>query len=296
MGAPQKVIGKLGNPKGAIMSYPDDIYNTPYACVLRFSKYNREISYETGSQTPEAAIILPLPLQLAEAFNINHSDFSSPYIAGFIQAAGTLKQSNDIVADLKKMAAENTGVIANKGVEAIGNIINKLGAAVPLGAGAPIQAIGKDLANAGARGAFTGQITNPHLTALFSGVELRGFVCSWNFSPRSAEDSLALNEIFTFIRKAALPSYAFGKIGLNYPLEVQVDFIGNGIEKFVLGTKRSVITDVQINYAADGHPSFYKDGAPTSMQLSITLKETSIRTAEDYTGNYLKNRNQAREE
>lgn len=287
--APQQVIGKLGNPKGAIMSYPADIYNTPYACVLRFSEYNREISYQSGKQTPLAAIVLPLPAQLAESQNISHSDFQSPYIAGFIQAATALKQGNDLLSDLQKMVKENLGVLANKGVEEVGKAIaSRVGNQFASETAA-------DLAIAGQRGAFTGQITNPHLTVLFSGVELRGFQYSWTFSPRSSQESRDLNEIFNYVRKAALPSYAFGKIGLNYPKEVQVDFIGNGIEKFVFGTKRTVITDVQINYAADGHPSFYKDGAPTSVSLQITLKEVAIRTADDYADDYLQNKNVARE-
>lgn len=287
--APQQVIGKLGNPKGAIMSYPADIYNTPYACVLRFSEYNREISYNPGNQTPIAAIVLPLPSQLAEAQNISHSDFQSPYIAGFIQAATALSQGNNLIDNLIQMGSENLGLLANKGIEKIGaSIASKVGNEF-------ISEAGADLAIAGQRGAFTGIITNPHLTVLFSGVELRGFQYSWTFSPRSSQESRDLNEIFNYVRKAALPSYAFGKIGLNYPKEVQVDFIGNGIEKFVFGTKRTVITDVSINYAAEGHPSFYKDGAPTSVSLQITLKEVAIRTADDYADDYLQNKNVARE-
>jgi hypothetical protein len=287
--APQQVIGKLGNPKGAIMSYPADIYNTPYACVLRFSEYNREISYESGKQTPLAAIILPLPAQLAESQSISHSDFESPYIAGFIQAATALSQGNSLIDNVIKLTEENLGILANKGIEEIGKkIASKVGNEF-------ISEASADLAVAGQRGAFTGQITNPHLTVLFTGVELRGFQYSWTFSPRSSQESRELNEIFNYIRKASLPSYIYGKIGLNYPKEVQVDFIGNGIEKFVFGTKRTVITDVQINYAADGHPSFYKDGAPTSVYLQITLKEVAIRTADDYEDSYLQNRNAARE-
>ena len=287
--APQQVIGKLGNPKGAIMSYPADIYNTPYVCVLRFSEYNREISFESGKQTPLAAIVLPLPAQLAESQNISHSDFQSPYIAGFIQAATALNQGNNLLDDLLKMGSENLGLLANKGIEAIGKeIASRTGNQF-------ISEAGADLAIAGQRGAFSGIITNPHLTVLFSGVELRGFQYNWTFSPRSAQESRDLNQILNYVRKAALPSYAFGKLGLNYPKEVQVDFIGNGIEKFVFGTKRTVITDIAINYAAEGHPSFYKDGAPTSISLQITLKEVAIRTADDYADDYLQNKNAARE-
>jgi len=282
--APQNVIGKLGNPKGAIMSYPGDIYNTPYVSVLRFSRYSREIAYKSGEQTPEAAIVLPLPKQLAEAQSISHSDFESPYIGSFLSAASSLKQGNDLLQNSLQMLSDNMSVLANKGIGKIGSKLAEYGAQFDNLAGRFLTNASADLANAGERGAFTGVITNPHATVLFTGVELRGFQYSWDFSPRSSSDSRALSEIFNYIRRAALPNYIFGKIAMDYPLEVQVDFLGNGIEKFVFGTKRTVITDVQINYAAEGHPTFYRDGAPTSMSLTITLKEVAIRTAEDYGG------------
>lgn len=292
MGAPQNVIGKLGFKDGGskIFSYPADIYNTPFVCALRFSEYNREISFKEGTQNPTAAIILPLPSQLAESTNITHSDFSSPYMAGFLQAMQSKKEGESIPEAIMRVTKDNAGIMGNMAIEGVGVALSKFSAAGE-GSGMGRQlvaaagsALGNEIAAAGKSGAVTGMITNPHITTLFSGVALRGYQYSWMFSPRSASESRDLNEIFNYIRRASLPSYSAGKIGLKYPQEVQVDFIGNGIEKFVLGTKRTVITDVSVNYAADGHPAFYKSGAPTSLSLSISLKEVAIRTAEDYGG------------
>ena len=38
MGAPQKLIGRLGSQEGINLAYPADIHNTPFACVLRKKK------------------------------------------------------------------------------------------------------------------------------------------------------------------------------------------------------------------------------------------------------------------
>lgn len=286
MGAPQKLIGRLGSQEGINLAYPADIHNTPFACVLRFSKYQREISYNEGTQNPIGTILLPLPQQLAEATNIQHADYESPFIAGFLQAIQSKKEGESVMQAIGRMGADNLGLAANKGVEALGDKLTKMignreGALAGIGKG-----ITNEIANAGKSGAITGMITNPHQTVVFSGVGLRGYNYSWNFSPRSLEESRALNDIFNYLRRAALPSYTEGKIGLRYPDEVQIDFIGNGIEEYVYGSKRSVITDVAINYAQEGHPTFYKSGAPTSVSLSITLKETAIRTADDYENTY----------
>ena len=277
MGAPQNVIGRLTSQEGMNYSYPADIHNTPYACVLRFSKYQREISYNEGTQNPTGSIILPLPSNLTESTTITHSDFESPYIAGALQAMQSVKQGESPIDAALRIGQDNIGLGANKAVEAIGKHLNTLTTS-----GSMASNLTAEIANAGRSGAITGLITNPHLTVLFSGVALRGYVYNWSFSPRSQADSDTLNAIFNMIRRASLPSYTEGKLGLVFPDEVQIDFIGNGIEKYVLGTKRTVITDVTINYANEGHPTFYKGGAPTSLSLSITLKEVAIRTAEDY--------------
>lgn len=276
MGAPQNLIGRLTSQEGMNYSYPADIHNTPYACILRFSKYQREISYNEGTQNPSGTIILPLPMGLNETTNIQHSDFEAPYIAGALSAMQSKKQGESVIDAALRVGQDNIGLAANKAIETIGDRLNGL-----TGTGSIASNLTNEVKNAGGSGAITGMITNPHQTVLFSGVGLRGYNFNWNFSPRSQADSDTLNNIFNMIRRAALPSYTEGKIGLVYPDEVQVDFIGNGIEKYVPGTKRTVITDVAINYATGG-PTFYKGGAPTSVSLSISLKEVAIRTKDDY--------------
>jgi hypothetical protein len=289
MGAPQNVIGKLGMTSGGgrILSYPSDIFNSPFACVLRFSEYNREISYSQGSQNPIGSIVLPLPLQISDNTNVNHSTFEAPVIAGLAQAYQSRKAGESLADVVGRVAKGNIGLLANKGVEALGGMAARLGGILDsatnvAGVNLGTAQLGQEIAAAGKAGAFTGQILNPHLTVLFSGVDLRTFAYTWNLMPRSLDESKNINEIINYIKRCSLPSYTEGRVGLKFPKEVQVDFVGSGIEEFIFGTKRTVILSVDVGYTPSGHPTMFKSGAPVGLSLSITLKEVSIRTAEDY--------------
>jgi len=266
---PQNVINSLGVQNGQILSYPEDIYDTPYACVLRFSKYSRDISLNEGQNVSTATIVLPLPQQLEETQGIDHGDRKFP-ILGLLVAGARARQEGRSFAEIFADPA-----IAGAAASVFGSAIQQAGGITGL-AGAAVAGIG-DLI-----GSTTGVLLNPHATLLFTGVPLREFSYSWSLSPRSSGDANTIRSILNLIRKKSLPSLRNDGISLNYPEEVQVDFVGNGIEKFVFGTKRTVITSFTLNNSAEGYPMFYKDGAPVSINFSITLKEIAIRTSDDY--------------
>jgi len=267
MGAqPQTSIGKL-NSKNGMLSYPNDIFDSPYACILRFSEYNRDISYNPGTLTPSATIVLPLPTSLQEAQNITHGPETFTRTGTALAAIRANKQGQDISSLLKDNAISLGAEFSRE----IGGLVSRL-AKTDVGL--------QDAATIA--NAVQGQMLNPHLTAIFQGVQLRNFNYSWKFAPRSEIESLDLKKILDLIRRSSLPRFVGGQISLKYPDEVQIDFIGNGIEKFVIGTKRTVITSVSIDHSAGGSTAFYKSGAPTHVDFGITLQEVAIRTAEDY--------------
>lgn len=266
---PQNYINSLGVQNGQILSYPADIFNTPYACVLRFSKYLREISINQGENVSTATIVLPLPQQLEETQGIEHGDRKYPILGLMIAGARAIQQGKSAASILSDPA------LLGGAATVFGSAIQKAGGIIGLG-GAAVAGIG-DLI-----GGATGVLLNPHATLLFTGVPLREFSYSWSLSPRSANEANTIRSILNLIRKKSLPSLRNDGISLNYPEEVQVDFVGNGIEKFVFGTKRTVITSFTLNNSAEGYPMFYKDGAPVSINFSITLKEIAIRTSDDY--------------
>ena len=279
--APQNFRKQSKSPQ--TLAFPSDIYNAPFATILRFSKYNREISFNPGSQVPAGAIVLPLPTALAEHTNLTFNQENFSLLGSALTAINKLN-SGTSPADLIDYAS------AGKVAEGVGKLISKtsgffdsqsspfLGKAVREGGGI-IGGIIENVAETLPK--MAGQMLNPHTTILFSGVSLRAYVYTWKFSPRNLDESLALKDIVDTIRWMALPGFTKGGLSFTYPHEVQLDFTGNGIENFIFGTKRTNIQDVSLDYSPDGNV-FYTSGAPVSVSLNITLNEVAVRTSEDY--------------
>lgn len=262
MGTPQETVGTLTG--GSLRnSFPSDVLSYPFACMLRFSKYSREISGQTASSIPLATIILPLPMEISETLSPQYGDTNfSKIAAGIMSAIVALKQGTPL-----------DDVLKDRGLQ--GAAISGLAGLIPGASG-----FKSDIE--GVVNQFTGAVINPHLTTLFTGVPLRNFTYHWNFSPRSSDEAVELSRIYKYIKSSSLPRRDPGGFSLLYPNEVQIDFVGNGIEYFIPGTKRTVIENVSLSYTPGGHTALYKNGSPVNTTLSIQLKEIAIRTAEDF--------------
>lgn len=276
MGFPQQVISQLSTENTKFLTYPSDISSVPHVCVLRFSKYQREVSVAPATYATTGTVVLPLPNQLAESQSIDHSDKQFP-ILGLIAAVSQNRQNGSLDQLLRDPA------FLGAGLSTLGGFFAQRGQ------GDSITALlGRGLAGAGdLLQSTTGTLINPHATVLFSGVPLREFTYNWSFSPRNATESRDLQKIITFMKQKSLPRLKNSGVSLEYPEEVQLDFLGGGIEGYVFGTKRTVITNLSLDHAPEGTPAFYKSGAPIRINLNITLKEVAIRTADEL-DDYLK--------
>jgi hypothetical protein len=144
---------------------------------------------------------------------------------------------------------------------------------------------------ADALGQSLGAVPNPHLQAIFSGVDLRTHTFQWTFAPRNVQESKNLKAIINEIKKNSLPAYSTtGTAALQYPPMVDIKLMpwantpGDDIIKF----KKCLIKSVSVNYAPAGLPSFFASQPgdttkyPTMIQLELQMLETEIQTAKDY--------------
>ncbi len=135
---------------------------------------------------------------------------------------------------------------------------------------------------ADALGQALGAVPNPHLQAIFSGVELRSHSFQWTFAPRNPAESKNLRAIVNEIKKNSLPNYSTtGTAALQYPPMVEIALMG--FNEPLINFKKCLIKSVSVNYAPAGIPSFFAGSRePTMIQLEIQLLETEIQTARDY--------------
>lgn len=121
-----------------------------------------------------------------------------------------------------------------------------------------------------------GKALNPLMFLQFKKPEFRLFQLSWVLAPRTEKESITIKNIITKCKKAAAPTKG-GLLGelLGYP-QIALIKISIPEEKFEhMQFKPCVITSVQANYTPNPTPSFFENGAPSAVTLTLNLKEMS---------------------
>ena len=240
-----------------VMQFPDQMGH--YYMSLDFQSYERPSPQMQAIFKRFRTIQLPIPRDLKENFDLDVSSKAQGALAGGLADLGT---------DLLRGAGDTT-----KG----GEFAILYGVLAQKFEGAAADALGQSL----------GAVPNPHLQAIFSGVDLRTHTFQWTFAPRNVQESKNLKAIVTEIKKNSLPAYSTtGTAALQYPPMVEIKLMpwGNDLIKF----KKCLIKSVSVNYAPAGLPSFFAsqpgdtEKYPTMIQLEIQMLETEIQTAKDY--------------
>lgn len=225
--------------------------------ALRFVKYSRFQNQDAPDEETTSVLFLPMPVSIPENMNIR----SDTHDLGAVDLlAEGIEQRFSIgaapLSDVMKRIASNAyGAIKDDPKTAIGVL-----AAIAPGA--------KDTNTAKQLQITTGKVLNPQTTSFFDGVSLRQFNLSWRFSPRSLDESNALNDIYREIEMRIHPEELAEGLVLDYPDLVYVDFLGDSA-KYLPKYRKAFISSVQRSH----NPNFYKSGAPVEMELSISFGE-----------------------
>lgn len=233
-----------------VMQFPDQ--RGEYYMKLRFISYSRPSPQTAAIFNHFRTIILPVPRDLKESFDLNIDGKPQGFGGGVA----------DIATDLARGAGDRVkgqlfALAYSKLIQMTGDTGDTLGQLI-------------------------GAVPNPHLQAIFSGVELRNHTFQWTFAPRNPQESRNLKAIIHEIKKNSLPSYSMaGTAALTYPSMVEISIMpwGDNLIRF----KRCLIKNVSVNYAPAGLPSFFQGTRePTMIQLELQFLETEIQTAKDY--------------
>jgi hypothetical protein len=236
-----------------IMRYPD--YTGEYYMHMTFQRYYRPAPQSKGLFKRFRTILLPIPRDLKENLNIDVDSKPQGIGGGAVDfltdlSRGQGRQAGGEFAILYSYAIQKT--------ESLGEILGQSFGAVP----------------------------NPHLQAIFSGVELKNHTFQWTFAPRNPQESRNLKAIIQEIKKNSLPAYStMGTAALQYPPMVTVRLYpwAENAATELIRFKKCLVKSVSVNYAPSGLPSFFKGTRePTMIQIEISLLETEIETANDY--------------
>ena len=290
---PTAIIAKKTAGGAGVLSFPLDSSDYNF-----FSLTFREFQYATAAKQKEhvvkETIILPLPTNgIVDNLQIN---YDSQELGALTGAA-----AKEIAAGIDKIGAamNKGGTMSEKGYAALTGYIGAVRESVMKGASkvknmgaadaaATVNAVlGGGGAISSAIGNALGQAPNPHVTAIFRGINLRDFSFTFKLIPNNIQEANAINKILNVIRNRALPKRNpnTGGLTLNYPHEAEISIITGspsaGGKINTVRFKPCHVTSVGINHTSEGM-QFYRDGQPLGRDLTIAFKEIDFWRADDY--------------
>ena len=168
----EKPVFQAAPVPGAPLVYPADM---KYYTKISFYQYKRIIATDTPKQLPTATIILPMPSNLSEAFNVEYDRPELGAIAG--------ATSDAAIKAISEMTGQNAG-----GVDAIRQALGQgtlSGVASGVGITASLNVL-KNLKNQTAGDIVrkaTGLTPNPYIATIFKNVNMRSHQFSYRFAP-----------------------------------------------------------------------------------------------------------------
>lgn len=221
-----------------------------YYTNLQFFKYSRQDINQIGTTSLLNSWKLPIPANMIDAQGVSYGEEEVGTALGGAASAvfGT---------DTSATAGSTMGNVL--GALGVGGVAGALGAVSP-GLKAGVSSM-------------TGLTANPFMTVMFKSPNYRTYNFSWRFYPRNPQESQALMSLIKTIRFNQLPqrSEAMGGAVLGYPSLVRVNLIAGSSQVYPF--KYGVIENSSFNYAPEGVPSFHRDGKPSTVDVSISIKE-----------------------
>ena len=154
--------------------------------------------------------------------------------------------------------------------------------------GAAVQAVGGNVTPSSIVARATGQIFNPNLELLFSGVKLRSFPFKFEFFPRDADEGQEVLKIIRCLKYYAAPQLGsetgFSGAFISSPDVFQLTYM-NGKGKphpFLNNFMPMALVQTAVNYSGSGTFSTFHDGTPTHIELDLTFTELNPVYREDY--------------
>lgn len=219
---------------------------------------------------------LPLSYVVNDIINYDNTEL------GILGATGmqALQNTGDIASSVGQVV--KSGVSGLKDMFSAGSSLSGVAARVAIARGSgfiPSQTA-RDVLRSAA------QVTvNPNIRSIFRGVALREFTFQFKLIPNSAEESKEIKEIIRFFRKHAYPeSIEKGGVPLAFifphMFKIKLRYDNNPIGTRI---KMCYLRNITTTYNPTAS-SFFADGSPTEIDLSMTFVENTTITRQDIVG------------
>jgi len=130
--------------------------------------------------------------------------------------------------------------------------------------------------------AASGYSVNPLLFMTFQKPNYKEHSLSWSFTPNTEQESNTLVDIINYLKFNSLPKQVLGGGIYEYPNILFVRLFPK--DEFTMKFRPCAVNGVSVDYNGAGVPSFFKNGAPTVVNLTLQLTEIQLWDQTNYTG------------
>lgn len=270
------------------LQFPQDI-GTMYF-FLKFKSYSYKnatsgaISGDTSDidfepiQATKSHIVLPLPRELTEEYNVAYKDTQLGLLGTGLEAMEN--GGIDSIEEAKKQITETigSGGAATKTPKVVSGLLGI--SAIQKAGGGAVKNVSKlgamiGLAGSGIENTLNlkfGETQNPVERALFDSVPLRNHTFSFKMIPRNEDEVKSISKIIHEIRLRMMPTPGKGidELFYKFPDIVEYGFRGTFQNQ---PHKPGVITSLKVDYAPDGASFFMKSGEAVAYVLTLSIKE-----------------------
>lgn len=141
--------------------------------------------------------------------------------------------------------------------------------------------INKVLAEASMSFGFRKPMIDPGMFQNYGGSAPRSFNFSFDLIPNNHREAESIMNIILNLKKFSLPRSIIGGVSLLAPFIFEIE-IGNENMRKLINMNDVVMTEIGVNYGADGNMQMFSNGMPKFIQLDLAFAERSVVTAEFY--------------
>jgi len=241
---------------------------------------------KNSKQKARQTIQLPIPANIGDTNQVNWGDDSFNPLAAFgAEQIGKSLASGNLLKDISNAYSNtiNTGkeVLTKGGGQ---DLISKYFQS------RLVNSLGANTTPEGLLSRASGNVLNPNLELLFSGVNLRSFPFEFDFAPRNSEESNVVKQIIRIFKQSMAPKTGSNTSGAGLFIDAPNIFLlkyktGSRDHPYLNKFKPCALTNMSMNYTGSGSYATYTDKTPVHMKLTLSFTELNPIYNEDYNSN-----------
>ena len=256
----------------------------------KFSQSGGQAAFQTSAasiagqnQKPRAVIILPIPQTIQDGNSVSWGENKlNAFEATAVQALGDgFKSSNPLNGAVGSAGQFLSGM---QKLATSGNLQDQVTAFF---AANIVNSFGGNVDTTSLLSRATGQVLNPNMELLFTGVNLREFSFDFDFAPRDGNEAQQVKAIINTLKRESsarsTSSGASAGLFISAPSVFKLQYKSGGKKHPFLNTfKPMALKGIQVNYTGSGTYAVYGDSTPVHMKMTINLSELNPVYFEDY--------------